>query len=167
MDKRSFTTSEVGKILGKSTRFVIDWTERGLFIADVQPASGPGIKRLFSYSAVLAAAIALALKEKLELPRSIIQSFENIICQDYLAIIEDPKELEEAKKFKRGFLDNLKDAKTFACYRIGSGFVFLYSSKKIEDLMREENLPEGTEAVIYVDLSRIKGRVDEKIAQLF
>jgi hypothetical protein len=27
MDKRLFTTSEVGKILGKATRFVIDWTD--------------------------------------------------------------------------------------------------------------------------------------------
>jgi hypothetical protein len=167
MYKRLFTTSEVGKILGKNTRFVIDWTERGLFVADVQPASGPGIKRLFSYYGVLAAAIALAIKEKLELPRSIIQGFTDYISQDYLTIIEDPKQLAEAHKWKRGFLNNLKYAMTFAIYRIGSGFRFLYSSQKIEDLMREEKLTEGTELVIYVDLSIIRGKVDEKIAQLF
>jgi len=167
MDTGLYSTSDVGNILGKNTRFVIDWTERGLFVADVQPASGPGIKRLFSYYGVLAAAIALALKEKLELPRSIIQGFKDYICQDYLTIIEDPKQLAEATKFKRGFLIDLKHAMTFAIYRMGSGFVFHYSSKKIEDLMREEKLPEGTELVIYVDLSIIKRKVDEKIAQLF
>jgi len=167
METRLYSTSDVGKILGKSTRFVIDWTERGLFVADVQPASGPGIKRLFSYYGVLAAAIALAIKEKLELPRSIIQGFKDYICQDYLTIIEDPKQLAEANKWKRGFLNNLKYAMTFAIYRMGSGFKFHYSSQKIEDLMREEKLTEGTELVIYVDLSIIKGKVDKKIAQLF
>jgi hypothetical protein len=165
MDKRSFTTSEVGKILGKSTRFVIDWTERGLFTADVQPASGAGIKRLFSYSAVLAAAIALALKEKLELPRSIIRGFETIIRQDNFAI-EDPKMLEGAKKQKRAFLDTLKDKMTLACYLTGDGFAAHYSSQKIEDLKREEYLPKDIEAIIYVDLSKIKKSVDDRIAGL-
>jgi len=167
MDKLVFTSSEVGKILGKNTRFVIDWTERGLFVADVQPASGPGIKRLFSYYGVLAAAIALAIKEKLELPRSIIQGFTDYISQDYLTIIEDPKQLGEAHQCKRSFLINLKYAMTFAIYRMGSGFRFLYSSQKIEDLMREEKITKGIELVIYVDLSIIRGKVDEKIAQLF
>ena len=167
MDGRLYSTSDVGNILGKSTRFVIDWTERGLFVADVQPASGPGIKRLFSYYGVLAAAYAVAIKEKLELPRSIIQGFKDCISQDYLTIIEDPKQLAEAHKWKRDFLNNLKYAMTLAIYRIGSGFRFLYSSQKIEDLMREEKLIDGTELVIYVDLCIIRGKVDEKIAQLF
>jgi len=167
MDKRLFTTSEVGKILGKNTRFVIDWTERGLFVADVQPASGPGIKRLFSYNGVLAAAYALAIKENLELPRSIIQGFKDITCQKYLTISEDSKQLAEAHQRKRGFSNNLNYAKTFAIHRMGNGFKFHYSKQEIEDLMREDKLTEGTALVIYVDLSIIKGKVDEKIAQLF
>jgi hypothetical protein len=165
MDRRSYTTSDVGKILGKSSRFVIDWTERGLFIADVQPASGPGIKRLFSYSAVLAAAIMLTLKEKLELPRNIIHGFATIIQQDNFAI-EDPKMLEGAKKHLRDFWDTLKDKMTLVCYRTGDGFATVYSTAKIEDEIREAYITKDIEAVIYVDLSKIKKSVDDRIAAL-
>lgn len=66
------------KILERPSRFLIDWTERGLIEADITPASGPGSRRRYSYKAVLRAALGVHLKERYGIPRSI---FKNILDQ--------------------------------------------------------------------------------------
>lgn len=152
MDIQSFTTSQVAKILGKSTRFVIDWTERGLFIADIQSASGSGIKRLFSYNAVLLAALVLALREKFELPRSAIRSVAFPWPEEFL---------QDFPKIMQG---------TFIYCKVpeGGGYFTVFSSKKLIDLAKEGGFPtqSNIEAMTCVDLAPIKATIDKKIAEI-
>ena len=63
-EKRPFTTAQLAKILHRPVRFCLDWTERGLFEADIQEATGPGSRRLFSYKAVLRAGLVLLLQKQ-------------------------------------------------------------------------------------------------------
>ena len=157
----SFTTAQLSTILGKSIRFVTDWTERGIFLADIQSAAGFGSRREFSYAGVLRAALGLALQEKFHIGRDFIKSIlymlwlkgffrdwsKKIFEKDdeglipiFLLII-NPHDDEESKWF---FLTG----KLYEVYRIFPFFA------------RE------AEAALFIDLIPIKKSIDEKIAQL-
>ena len=182
--ERSFSTAEVAKILGKTPRFVIDWTERGLFLADIQPASGPGSKRLFSYPAVLAAGLVLALKEKFDLPRRVVGIVAVWVRQDNIVW---PWHSDEAlKKFdtntlnrkdeehKKEILANIEEAMkgTFIYTFQGNRHLMRFTPKKMVDLAKGVGPEEGffvsdeVEAMICIDLSHIKALVDKGIEQL-
>lgn len=62
MTKTAFSTIELAAILGKTSRFVMDWCDRGLLIADIQSASGPGSRRAFSFASLLRAFLGLFLQ---------------------------------------------------------------------------------------------------------
>jgi hypothetical protein len=184
MKNHSFSTAEVAKILGKSPRFVIDWTERGLFHADIQPASGPGSKRLFSYPSILAAALVLTLKEKLNLPRKVVLSVaewvrqENIVWpwhSDEALNKYDPDTLRRLDEdHKKKILAGIEDAMngTFI-YTIGRDRDSMgFDPTKMVDLAKGAGskggfpVHDGDEAMICVDLSKIKALVDKGIDQL-
>lgn len=175
----SFSTAKVAKILGKTPRFVIDWAERGLFYADIQPASGPGSKRLFSYPSVLAAALVLTLREKFDLPREVVGFVARWIRQDgYIW----PWHSEEAKRkydtetlrrmdedHKKKIRTEIEEAKTFIyTFTEGNSFSMGFAPKTMRELVKEGefHIDEGFEAMICVDLSHIKALVDKKIKQL-
>lgn len=69
----SFSNAELAEILGKSSRFIIDWSERGLIEADMAPAAGPGSRRRYSYQAVLRAALGVHLKETIGMSRHLVK----------------------------------------------------------------------------------------------
>jgi hypothetical protein len=175
MDKRVFSTTEVAKILGKNPRFVIDWTERGLFHADVQPASGPGSKRLF----------VLTLKEKLELPRKVVLFVAEWVRQENIIW---PWHSDEAlKKYNEDTLRRMDEdhkKKILAEIEAAMNGTFIYTiggkrhsmgfyPMKMIDLAKggaglKEKFPvnDRVEAMICVDLSNIKANVDRGIEQL-
>jgi hypothetical protein len=62
--KLTFTTAQMAKILKKSQRFCISWTELGIFVADLQPAAGYASRREFSYAGLLRAYLAVHLQSK-------------------------------------------------------------------------------------------------------
>jgi len=182
--KRSFSTAEVAKILGKTPRFVIDWTERGLFHADIQPASGPGSKRLFSYPSVLAAGLVLALKEKFDLPRKVVLFVaewirqENIIWPWHSDEALNKYDADTLRRLdedhKKKILAEIEDAMngTFI-YTLGrERHSMRFDPTKMVDLAKGAG-PKGgfpvndrDEAMICVDLSHIKALVDKGIEQL-
>jgi len=176
---RPFSTAEVAKILGKTPRFVIDWTERGLFYADIQPASGPGSKRLFSRPSLLAAALVLALREKFDLPREVVGFVARWIRQEGYIWTWHGKEAKEKydaetlrrmdEKHKKKIKTELVEARTFI-YSFGEGdsFSMWFAPKTMRELVKEGefHIDEGFEAMICVDLSHIKALVDKGIEQL-
>lgn len=157
----SFTTGQVATLLGKSIRFVTDWTERGIFLADIQSASGFGSRREYSYAAVLRGALGLSLQEKFHLSRDFIKSILNMLWlkgffKDWsekifekdeeglipiFLLIVNPHDNEKSKWFfLMGKLDEI--------YKMSPFF------------SRE------AEAALFIDLIPIKKSIDEKIAQM-
>lgn len=184
MDKRVFSTTEVAKILGKTPRFVIDWTERGLFHADIQPASGPGSRRLFSYPSVLAAGLVLALKEKFDLPRRVVAFVAEWVRQENIIW---PWHADEALKkhdtntlrrldeeHKKKILAEIEEAMngTFIYTFEGKRYSMRFTPMKMVDLAKGGgpkegfHIDDGVEAMICIDLSHIKALVDKGIEQL-
>lgn len=72
--KKEFSNAELADILGRNSRFVIDWTERGIIIADLAEAAGPGSKRLYSFGGVLRAALGVHLKDRHGMARHTLKS---------------------------------------------------------------------------------------------
>lgn len=70
----SFSNAELAQILDRPSRFIIDWSERGLIEADITPATGPGSRRRYSYQAVLRAALGIHLKDRYGMSRHIIKN---------------------------------------------------------------------------------------------
>jgi hypothetical protein len=157
----SFTTAQVATLLGKSTRFVTDWTERGIFLADIQSASGFGSRREYSYAAVLRGAWGLSSQEKFHLSRDFIKNIlnmlwlkgffkdwsEKIIEKDdegllpIFLLILNPHDEEKSKWFSlTGKLDEI--------------------CQKFPFLSRE------AEAALFIDLIPTEKSIDEKIAQM-
>lgn len=62
MATNSYSTADLAAILGKTHRFIMDWCDRGLLIADVQSASGPGSRRAFSFAGLLRALLGFWLQ---------------------------------------------------------------------------------------------------------
>lgn len=178
----SFSTTEVAKILGKTPRFVIDWAERGLFYADIQPASGPGSKRRFSYPAVLAAALVLTLKEKLDLPRRVVLNVAEWMQEDKFIWPWNNLSRDEAlKKYgeetvrrieeerKTSILPAVAESKTFICtFYVTGQIAMMFARDEILGLLNSGGLEIGTEvaAMICVDLTHIKAAVDNGIKEL-
>jgi hypothetical protein len=73
MKRETFSTQETAEILGRNSRFIFDWVERGLVIADVQAGAGPGTRMQFSYAAVLRAYLALHFQSKYGFSRKKLQ----------------------------------------------------------------------------------------------
>ncbi|MGB7912341.1 MAG: hypothetical protein WCF59_08960 [Desulfobaccales bacterium] len=178
--ERSFSTAEVAKILGKTPRFVIDWTERKLFHADIQPASGPGSRRLFSYPSVLAAGLVLALKEKFDLPRRLVAGVAEWVRQEnYVWNWHSDEALKNYdadtlrrldEEHKKKILADLEEAMngTFIYTFGGNRHSMCFSPKKMAELEKGEGFHIGAdyEAMICIDLSHIKALVDKGIEQL-
>jgi hypothetical protein len=79
--RRSFTTAQLAYIIDRPIRFVIDWTERGIFEADLQEAAGPGSRRKFSYGAVLRAGLGLFLQNKYSFSRAKIKEILDLLSE--------------------------------------------------------------------------------------
>jgi len=58
LDGISLTTGQMAAVLEMPMRTVIDWVERGVLVADLNPATGHGSRRLFSNQALLRAIVA-------------------------------------------------------------------------------------------------------------
>lgn len=58
----TYSTADLSAILGKTQRFIMDWCDRGLIIADIHSASGPGSRRAFSFASLLRAVLGLFLQ---------------------------------------------------------------------------------------------------------
>ena len=155
MDKRTFTTTDLAKILGKPPRFVIDWSERGLFVADVQESAGSGSKRLFSYIAVLQAALILYLKERLKLSRETLRDM-------IISWIEQPE--------MSGIRPMMLQEGAMIFFFKGDKVSMSYGPDSLEDRLKQGVWAGSTggdlDAVIGVDMASIKSTVDSRIAQL-
>ena len=80
--ERTFSTTELAKVLGKDTRFCISWTELGIFLADIQPAAGYASRRKFSYLGLLRAYLAIYFHETYGFQRKKIKDLMEILWRD-------------------------------------------------------------------------------------
>jgi hypothetical protein len=157
----SFTTAQVATLLGKSIRFVTDWTERGIFLADIQSASGFGSRREYSYAAVLRGALGLSLQEKFHLSRDFIKSILNMLWlkgffKDWSEKIFEKDDEGLISIFLLIF--NPHDDEKSKWFFLTGKLDEIY--KKFPFFSRE------AEAALFIDLIPIKKSIDEKIAQM-
>ena len=96
--KETFTTVELAKVLGKTSRFCISWTELGIFLADVQEAAGYASRREFSYRGLLRAYLAVYFHEKYGFQRKKIKNIIEFLWKVNL-FREWEQEFPNAAKF--------------------------------------------------------------------
>jgi hypothetical protein len=142
-----FSTPQLAQILGITQRRLIDWCERGIILADIKEADGYASRREFSYKGALRAALAISLKEKFGVPREMIK---HIVDSLWL----------------RGF---------FTEWTAGGGGFLVIANPHDPERMTWYSLPpdpnykawawlwEESEAILIVDLEKIKKIFDQKI----
>jgi hypothetical protein len=173
-DGRTFTTAQLAKILNRPTRFCIDWTERGLFEADIQAAAGAGTRREFSYAAVLRAGLALYLQEKYKYSRAKIKETLELLAEwDFFTYwgsnLEAKKEL-----FRRGGTDLSPPYQDLNELTL----IIINSSDQTEVVWEAASMAhalmfhfQGSEDIVYDDvtalnLNPLKASIDAEIAKL-
>jgi hypothetical protein len=153
--EQTFSSSDLAKILEKPLRFVIDWAEQGLFVADIQPASGHASRREFSYTSLLRAALALALQNFFSIKREFIHQVLKIL--DYRSFFQD----WASKSFeKRAFLlvsnPHNEDDASWVFLPLGNEVSFQYVESWIDN----------TECALLINISNLKKSLDKKISNL-
>lgn len=82
MTKTAYSTADLAAILRKTPRFVMDWCDRGLFIADIQSASGPGSRRAFSFASLLRAFLGLFLQSNYGINRTKLKEILDLLSSN-------------------------------------------------------------------------------------
>jgi hypothetical protein len=139
-----FSTERVAKIIGRTTRFVQDWSERGIISPDVQDAAGSGTRRVFSRDGVYRVALAFHLKETFLMPRGWIK-FLMSACKD--ARIEWDR-------------NTLWVGVTIEDQPFASIIGFP------KDFAMENRMGSNADFVTYIDLSKIREWTDNRIKEI-
>lgn len=175
--KETFTTMELARVLGKSSRFCISWTELGIFSADVQEAAGYASRREFSYIGLLRAYLAVYFHEKYGFQRKKIKDLIELLWKDKV-FHEWAQEFPNAVKFMA-----MTAAKLPLEKKSQGGCIFLInpygkkprtipSSMSVADTLRalsEESIIEefaGLEDMIALNLYDLKKEIDKRIRLL-
>jgi hypothetical protein len=184
-NEKAFTLNEMAKILGKPTRFVADWADRGLFIADVQQPSGQGTRRLFSLASVLMAAVMLKLQQA-GIRRNILKGllagawkngFFQVWAEGYPKLTEEdigPFVWDEY--IKSGYLDKqiflqhiclvvegfIEEKTPVSSIAVSSliGAMFHYTRGEFNWKI------EGAKSIMFIDLSGLREEIVDKIKAL-
>lgn len=157
MNVSAFSNAVLIKILDRPSRFLIDWTERGLIEADIMPATGPGSRRRYSYQAVLRAALGLHLKEKYGMARHIIKPFLD--------------RLSESNIFKKW---EINDSRCLGILFYKGGYTWFIDPETLKQTVsrlpqqigEEEKKGNTITDLVIVDLANIKNNIDKRIEAL-
>jgi hypothetical protein len=180
MDK-DFSNNDLTVLLERSSRFVIDWSEKGLILADVSQAAGPGSKRRYSYPAVLRAALGVHLKEKgfsLHAIRKILDGLWSIkpnFFFDWASgfLLSQERFAETLKSGSTGSPWGRKSEFKYGAlvifFMAGRELAFRTSGLALRDVMN--SIPEmkeisSAEDLMIVDLTPIRSAVDERVKSL-
>ncbi|MGA2782605.1 MAG: hypothetical protein ABSF13_11915 [Smithella sp.] len=175
--KETFTTVELAKVLGKTSRFCISWTELGIFLADVQEAAGYASRREFSYRGLLRAYLAVYFHEKYGFQRKKIKNIIEFLWKVNL-FREWEQEFPNAAKFM-----SMAAAKIPLEKKSEGGCIFIIDpygkkprmipfSMSVADALRmlsEESIVEtfaGLEDMIALNLYDLKKEIDKRINQM-
>ena len=79
MTPNTYSTADLAAILGKTQRFIMDWCDRGLLIADIHSASGPGSRRAFSFASLLRAFLGLFLQRNYGINRAKLKEILDLL----------------------------------------------------------------------------------------
>lgn len=149
---REYTTPELAKILGVSTRKIISMLERGYFKPSIQDSSGHASRRLYNFDDLARAHITLELLNfglSVELMRLMSGLLQNYLDEPFFMINKygdicptstDPK---TANKNKLDFLNN--------------------PTGGIKD---NKNLPDSS-AILYIPVKEMRAILEKRIAQMF
>jgi hypothetical protein len=154
----SFSNAELAEILGRSSRFIIDWSERGLIEADIVPATGPGSRRRYSYPAVLRAALGVHLKERYGMSRYIVKDI-----LDKISLFNFFTEWSKNTGFGCLSLFPLKDGGYRWSATASGNMSQINLNLKIKMIESEYGKVIGA---IIVDLGFLKNAIDENIAAI-
>ena len=86
---REYTTPDIAKILGTSTRKIISMLERGYFKPSIRPADGHASRRLYSFDDVIRAYVTMELLEfgvSVEHMRSISLLLQHFLVAPFIMI---------------------------------------------------------------------------------
>jgi hypothetical protein len=177
-EKGPFTTAQLAKILKRPVRFCVDWTERGLFVADIQEATGPGSRRQFSYRAVFNAGLALLLQEQFGFNRSklniILKSLSEwvffgtletaikhrlLFIDEYILSPPDPPECYD--ELTLIIINTAKNIRAFSFQ-----FSLKYTLKHCITWILEDKTIKSFNDIIGIDLKPLKEKIDSEIAKL-
>lgn len=177
MTDRVFSTKEVSQILGISQRQAIDWAERKLILADVQPAEGLGSRRRFSYGSVLVAKLALELRKRFKVSRQAIESFVFTFSKQQKNAIISP-EIEEKfgketwynryKYIKENWPTMSEIMNGYLIYEWDDNSLLFVSSEEFhaQPLSKISLRMERADGILIIGLARIKKEVDMAIQTL-
>lgn len=175
--ERTFSTTELAKVLGKDTRFCISWTELGIFLADIQPAAGYASRRKFSYLGLLRAYLAIYFHETYGFQRKKIKDLMEILWRDnffYQWKIGFPNAVKMLNKMAATIPPEQKSEGgcLFITDPYGKSPRISPSSMSVADTLRtlsEESIIEefaGIQDLIALNLYDLKNDVDKRIELL-
>ena len=181
MQNKPFGTAQLAKIIGRNPRFVFDWVERGLIVADIKPAAGPGTRMEFSYFAVLRAYLALYFQTKYGFNRKKLKGLMDSLWgshffHDWAQGFPEDRSINALYKgldeLSRGLPIEPQGGSLFIFnpYEDHSKVIFWSSSLAAALLLWQEESArkffEGVHDVIALNLYDLKKAVDEQIAEL-
>jgi len=172
--KDAFTTTELAKVIGKTSRFCISWTELGIFLADIQEAAGYASRRKFSYRGLLRAYLAVYFHERYGFQRRKIKDIIDFLWKVKL-FNEWEQDFPNAFKFLAKAAAKICPEKKseggciFVIDPYGEKPRMMPSSLSVADTLRmltEESIIEefaGLEDMIALNLYDLKKEVDKKV----
>jgi hypothetical protein len=178
VEKGPFTTAQLAKILNRPVRFCVDWTERGLFVADVQEATGPGSRRQFSYRAVFNAGLALLLQDQFGFNRSKLKKILNPLSKYVFfetretaiknrlffideGIMSPPHPPESDNELTLIIINTSKNIRAFSF-----PLSLKYTLKHCITWILEDKTIKRFNDIIGIDLKPLKENIDSEIAKL-
>ena len=174
--KETFTTVELAKVLGKTSRFCISWTELGIFLADIQEATGYASRREFSYRGLLRAYLAVYLHEKYGFQRKKIKDIIEFLWKDNLFREWEQNFPNAAKSIAKMTTIPLEKKSEGGCIFIINPYgkkprmeLFSMSVADALRMLSEESILEtfaGLEDMIALNLYDLKKEIGKRINQL-
>jgi hypothetical protein len=175
-ERRSFTTAQLAEIINRPVRFCIDWSEKGIFEADLHSASGPGSRRKFSYGAVLRAALGLFLQNQYSFSRAKIKEILELLSEwNFFRYWDGSLETKDQIIPSEGGWKSVSNLESDTMSLViintaGQTKVFWSAGSLIEALNHSLALIGGRNIdasdIVGFDLSPIKKGIDAKIALL-
>jgi hypothetical protein len=175
--KETFTTMELARVLGKTSRFCISWTELGIFLADLQEAAGYASRRQFSYVGLLRAYLAVYFHEKYGFQRKKIKDliellWENKVFHEWAQEFPNPVKVLAMATAQPPPEKKSQGGCIFLINAYGKKPRTIPSSLSVADTLRmlsEKSIIEefaGLEDLIAVNLYDLKREIDKRIRLL-
>ncbi|MCK9375986.1 MAG: hypothetical protein M0P73_07540 [Syntrophobacterales bacterium] len=165
--EKAFSNAELSKIIDKTSRFVIDWSARGLIEADITPATGPGSRRRYSYQALLRAALGIYLKDHFGMSRNVIKRIIEDLWNGDFFVLWSADFVEPAHNERSSgclvilFYDN--GHYKLVKYRDHISQVMPELASQLKDIRKTGLIIIN---IVLVDLGVLKGNIDKRIKAL-